>query len=158
MSQARSTPSFTDLGPTSAGASAAARGSSRKRDTKCELLLRRELTRLGLRYRLTTSLPGRPDVIFPGAKVAVFCDGDFWHGRNLDERLSRLEHGHNAAYWVAKIKTNVARDCRVTSELEAAGWLVLRFWEGDLMRRPAELATQVEAAVSARRSGRRPIE
>ncbi len=115
----RITPSFNGLGPSSAKASAAARGSSRKRDTKYERLLRRELTRHGLRYRVTTSLIGRPDVVFAGPKVAVFCDGAFWHGSNLDQRLSRLEGGHNAAYWVAKINTNVARDQRVTSELGA---------------------------------------
>jgi len=154
----RTTPSFAGLGPSSAKASAAARGSSQKRDTKCELLLRRELTRLGLRYRVRTSLPGQPDVVFAGPRVAVFCDGDFWHGRNLDRRLSRLGGGHNGAYWVAKIRTNVARDQRVTSELEAAGWLVLRFWEGDLRCNSAGFAAQVHAAVSARRSARQSIE
>lgn len=85
----------------------------------------------------------------------MFCDGDFWHGRDLDERLSRLRDGHNASYWVAKISTNVVRDRRVTSGLEEAGWLVLRFWEGDLRRSPAEIASQVKAAVLARTSGRK---
>lgn len=154
MSRVRSTPSFADLRPSSGQARAAAQGSSRKRDTKCELLLRRELARLDLRYRVTSVLPGRPDVVFAGPKVAVFCDGDFWHGRNLDRRLGKLGGGHNATYWVAKIKTNVARDQRVTSELEAAGWLVLRFWEGDLRRDAAAIAVQIQAALSARRSAR----
>src|SRR5712692_8436205 len=91
--------------PASERASSAAKASSRKRDTRCELLLRRELWRRGRRFRIDVStLPGRPDVVFPKWKLAVFCDGDFWHGRNLRTRLAQLRRGHNSPYWVAKIR------------------------------------------------------
>lgn len=107
---------------------------------------------MGLRYRLATStrLPGRPDVIFSRAKVAVFCDGDFWHGRDLDARLTRLARGNNAAYWSEKIRGNVARDRRVDAELKAAGWHVMRFWETDIRKDAATAAAQVAAVVSER--------
>jgi DNA mismatch endonuclease, patch repair protein len=144
--------SYIGLKPASARATRSARGASAKRDTKPELKLRAALRAVGLRgYRVdATSLPGRPDVVFTTAKVAVFCDGDFWHGRNLNDRLSKLESGHNAPYWVKKISGNVARDRRQDVELAAAGWFVLRFWESDVHRDPEAIASQVHAAVSQR--------
>jgi DNA mismatch endonuclease (patch repair protein) len=83
--------------------------------------------------------------------VAVFCDGDFWHGRELDERIHKLGRGHNAPYWVAKISSNVARDRRHDEALERDGWLVLRFWETEIARDPAAVAARVAEAVSRRR-------
>jgi len=85
-----------------------------------------------------------------GARVAVFCDGDFWHGRDLRSRLTRLASGHNALYWVAKILANVERDRAKTLQLEAAGWRVLRLWETDILRQPDEAAARVEALLSER--------
>ena len=147
----RRAPSYAGLSPASRRASAAARGSSRKRDTGCEIELRRAMWRLGLRSRLGGSgLPGRPDVVFPAARVAVFCDGDFWHGRRLDARLERLRSGHNATYWIDKIRANVARDRRVDAELDALGWLVLRRWETDIRSDPSAAAAEVAEVVRER--------
>src|SRR5437868_1470095 len=102
------TPRFDGLRASSKRASRAARASSRKKDTRCELALRRALWALGLRYRIAVpDLPGTPDIVFKNSKVAIFCDGDFWHGRNLDARLEKLARGHNAIYWVEKIRRNV---------------------------------------------------
>ncbi len=96
--------------------------------------LRRELWSSGLRYRVDVqSLPGRPDIVLRGARIAIFCDGDFWHGRNLGRRLAALRRGSNAIYWEAKIRRNVARDRLRTRELRAMGWTVLRYWETDLL-------------------------
>jgi DNA mismatch endonuclease (patch repair protein) len=115
--------------------------------------LRSALWRLGLRYRLDASdLPGRPDIVFRREKVVVFCDGDFWHGRELEARLARLARGHNAPYWVAKIQTNTARDRRNDEALRADGWLVLRYWESDVLRESDAIATTVLRAVVARRA------
>jgi DNA mismatch endonuclease (patch repair protein) len=145
-------PRFDGLTATSPATSRIARASSRKRDTKPELILRRQLTRLGLRYRLDRAdLPGRPDIVFPGCRVVVFCDGDFWHGRDLEERVRRLKLGHNAPYWVAKITSNVARDRRHDEALACDGWLVLRFWETDITRDASALASQIAQVVSGRR-------
>lgn len=145
------TPRYTAFTPASARASNAARGASAKRDTQCELVLRRAVFARGLRYRVDVKgLPGRPDLVFSRAKVVVFCDGDFWHGRNLAERIAKLEDGHNAPYWVAKITRNVERDGEQEASLEAEGWLVLRFWESDILKDVARIADDIVAAVKAR--------
>jgi DNA mismatch endonuclease (patch repair protein) len=83
--------------------------------------------------------------------VAVFCDGDFWHGRNLAARLKKLGAGHNAPYWTAKIRKNAERDARHTRQLEADGWLVLRFWESDILDDAEALAFVLADAVRRRR-------
>jgi G:T-mismatch repair DNA endonuclease (very short patch repair protein) len=87
----------------------------------------------------------------PALASLSFCDGDFWHGRNLSERIRRLAQGHNAPYWVEKIKSNVARDRRHDEALAGDGWLVLRFWETDIARDAAALAAQIAEVVSGRR-------
>jgi DNA mismatch endonuclease (patch repair protein) len=96
------------------------------------------------------SLPGRPDIVFPRRRVVVFCDGDFWHGRQLRRRLKRLAKGHNAQYWVAKVQRNVERDRKQQAELERAGWLVLRYWETDILRDPCGVANAAARAIKSR--------
>jgi DNA mismatch endonuclease, patch repair protein len=143
---------FVGLQAASERASRSASAASRKRDTKCERALRQALWRLGLRYRVDVpGLPGRPDIVFLRARVVIFCDGDFWHGRNLEERLRRLGSGHNAPYWVAKIRSNVARDRRHNEALARDGWLVLRFWESDIVRAATALAAEIAELVTLRR-------
>jgi DNA mismatch endonuclease, patch repair protein len=106
------------------------------------------LWKRGLRYRLNVAaLPGRPDIVFVRERVVVFCDGDFWHGRNLVERIAKLNQGHNASYWVAKVQANVARDDRQTRALEAEGWRVVRLWETEIARDVEAAAEVVATAV-----------
>lgn len=151
-----SVPRYTGFTPASPRASKAARGASTKRDTKCEIVLRRAVFARGLRYRVDVKgLPGRPDLVFSRAKVVVFCDGDFWHGKNLTERIAKLKDGHNAPYWVAKITRNVARDREQKASLEAEGWLVLRFWESDILSATAKIADEIKTAVMKRAPVRR---
>jgi DNA mismatch endonuclease (patch repair protein) len=115
-----------------------------RRNTQPELLLRRALWRLGARYRLHfATLPGRPDLVFPSAKLAVFCDGDFWHGRGWQARRRRLARGANAAYWIPKILANRARDRRVSRQLTALGWRVARVWESEILRDPHVVALRL---------------
>jgi DNA mismatch endonuclease (patch repair protein) len=110
------------------------------------------LWRAGHRYRVDAAdLPGRPDVVFRRERVAIFIDGDFWHGRDLAARLAKLKGGHNAPYWVAKISANVDRDARRTAALAGEGWLVLRFWETDILRDPGAIVAKIAAAITARR-------
>lgn len=150
----KTSPSYAGLTPASPTSTAAARGASKKKNTKCELVLRKRLWAAGLRYRVDVcDLPGRPDMVFAGPRVAVFCDGDFWHGRDLQVRLSKLGAGHNSAYWIAKIKRNVERDLRNTAALEADGWLVIRLWETDIMKHPEQATERILEAVEGRRGG-----
>jgi len=114
-------------------------------------MLRSHLWRLGCRYRIDVSnLPGRPDIVFPKARLVVFCDGDFWHGRRWAERRRKLRTGHNADYWVRKIGRNIERDRQNTALLEKAGWTVLRFWEGDILRCCGDVASQILHVLDAR--------
>ncbi|MDR1165388.1 MAG: very short patch repair endonuclease [Deltaproteobacteria bacterium] len=105
-------------------------------NTAPEMALRRALHARGLRYRVNVkNLPGKPDVCFTRARLAVFCDGDYWHGHNwalrglasLEEELSRYPR-----YWRDKISANVRRDRESEARLEASGWTVLRFWASEI--------------------------
>jgi len=119
-----------------------------RRDTVPEVLLRRALHGCGLRFRLPKRrmLPGSPDVVFPGTRVAVFVDGCFWHGC--------AKHGTwpktNAEFWVAKIKRNRQRDREVDAALLSQGWLPVRVWEHELKTDPTDAAQRVWAYVRSR--------
>jgi DNA mismatch endonuclease, patch repair protein len=118
----------------------------RGRDTSPELCLRNLLHRAGLRYRThSVALPGRPDVVFVSARVAVFVHGDFWHGWHFSQWRAKL-----GAYWQAKIERNRARDRRNVRSLRQAGWVVLTIWEHQLERNPATCAERVAEAVQRR--------
>lgn len=95
-------------------------------------------------------LLGCPDVVFPKEKVIVFCDGDFWHGRNAVTRFRRLAKGHNSSYWRKKLRSNIERDRRVDKALRRAGWSVLRLWETDILNAPDDAAEQVLKRVRTR--------
>ena len=108
----------------------------KQKDTEPELLLRRKLWSSGFRYRKNyTKLPGKPDIVFISKKVAVFCDGDYWHGHNwavrgyssLEQELSRYSD-----FWREKILRNIARDEKNNSLLSEMGWTVVRLWESDI--------------------------
>jgi len=117
------------------------------RDTSCELKLRRELHARGLRFRLQAKdLPGKPDVVFRRARVAVFVDGAFWHGHPERCRLPAT----NRAYWEAKIERNRRRDERVTGELRVMGWRPVRLWDFEVEASPARCAARVERVVRNR--------
>lgn len=115
-------------------------------NTSPEWMLRRELWRRGFRYRLHARTPvGRPDLVFSGARVAVFIDGCFWHGcpghyvrpRTRDE------------FWSSKLRENVERDSRQTVELERLGWRVCRLWEHEVWEDVADAVNRVSTAVTA---------
>ena len=108
----------------------------KSKNTKPELCLRKALWNRGMRFRVNyKQLTGKPDIVFTRAKIAVFCDGDFWHGHNwairglldLDEELS-----HYDDYWKSKILANIQRDKKTTALLENQGWTVIRVWESQI--------------------------
>ena len=143
MTRARAAPSFDTLRPASERASKAKQQCTSK-GTKPEVLLRRKLWGMGYRYRLhARDLPGKPDLVFRRQRVAVFVDGDFWHGRDWEHRRQRLASGHNAAYWHSKIAYNIERDAKHTAELQRTGWRVLRLWETDIRKSPDDAARRV---------------
>lgn len=111
--------------------------SIRSSENRVERALRSELFALGLRFRKNvSSMPGKPDIVFPRFRTVVFVDGDFWHGRIYRERgmraLTALFKTPNRSYWTSKILRNVKRDKQVERALGEAGWTFLRFWESDV--------------------------
>lgn len=140
-------PSYNGLRPASASASKTGRG-NRGSDTQPEILLRRALWKRGARYRVHyKGLIGRPDIVFVRQQVAIFCDGDFWHGRSWDERKARLARGSNPGYWIAKIERNIYRDGQVDEALRDQGWRVIRFWESDIRKSPDAVAEEILDAI-----------
>lgn len=116
----------------------------RGKDTKAELLFRKALSTevypKGFRYRLHyKKIIGSPDVVFVSRKIAIFIDGDFWHGRRYgkDGKTMRKK------FWRDKIETNIRRDRRVTRQLKKLGWTVLRFWETDVKKDPEKSVGRV---------------
>jgi DNA mismatch endonuclease (patch repair protein) len=109
----------------------------RGRDTGPEIVLRRALWALGLRYRLANPLPGKPDLVFVRERVSVFVDGCFWHG--CPDHGARPKT--NKAFWHRKLSANLRRDRRVERQLRANGWRVIRVWEHEI-RRDAEKAAR----------------
>jgi DNA mismatch endonuclease (patch repair protein) len=146
-------PRYSEFRPSSDVSSRAMRA-NRNRDTRPEVLLRRALWTTGVRYRKNVSgLCGKPDLVFPRARIVVFCDGDFWHGRNWESLRPKLERRANAAYWVQKIAANRGRDRRTRAVLRRAGWRVIALWEGDVRRDPTEAAAIIREALRSRPTG-----
>jgi DNA mismatch endonuclease (patch repair protein) len=140
-------PSFRGFTPSSPAASRVMRA-NRSNGGHAEQLLRSAIWRRGLRFRTHAArLPGKPDLVFGAAKVCVFCDGDFWHGRDWPVLRRLLKRRANAAYWIPKIAKNMARDREQARQLKALGWTVLRFWEGDILKDPDAIVQFVHATV-----------
>lgn len=101
------------------------------KDTSIELIFRKALWKKGIRYRKNyNKLIGKPDLAITKYKIAIFCDGDFWHGKNINN----IRVHHNKDYWQTKIQKNMQRDQFVNNELLLQGWYVLRFWETDIRK------------------------
>ena len=100
----------------------------KSKETSIEIALRKALWNQGIRYRKNyKALPGKPDIAITKYKIAVFCDSDYWHGYDWENRSQRIKS--NRDYWIPKIERNMQRDREVTELLEKQGWVVLRFWE-----------------------------
>jgi DNA mismatch endonuclease (patch repair protein) len=118
----------------------------KSKNTRPERVLGTAMWHLGLRYRKHYRMRGRPDFVFVKSKIAVFCDGDFWHGnnwalrglKNLKEELKQYD-----SFWATKIKTNVKRDQKVNKMLKEAGWIIVRFWESEILKNPGKCAQNV---------------
>lgn len=99
--------------------------------TQIEKLLAKVLWKNGLRYRKNDkTVFGKPDFTFKGLKIAVFCDSEFWHGKDWEQR--KYDFKSNQAFWIAKIERNIQRDKVVNERLKEDGWTVLRFWGKDI--------------------------
>lgn len=118
----------------------------KNKDSRIERMLCSELWSRGLRYRKNvTTMLGKPDIVFKGKKVAVFCDSEFWHGYDWENRCNDFKS--NRDFWIPKIERNIQRDKEVTAELVRQGWTVLRFWGKEIGKNTKGCADKIEKAV-----------
>ena len=118
----------------------------RSKDTKIEVMFRRALWHSGIRYRKNyTALPGKPDIAITKHKIAVFCDGEFWHGKDWDIAKDKLHTRRD--FWVEKIERTIDRDNSVDRRLARLGWTVLRFWGGDIEKNLDQCVAEVKEAI-----------
>lgn len=144
------------LGPRDREVTSRMMAAVRGKDSKAELALRRALYARGLRYRLhARDVTGRPDLVIRSRRLAVFVDGDFWHGNeHLRRGLPSLADlfPTRTEWWVAKIERNMQRDREVDKALTAQGWTVVRIWESDVLQNPEQAADKVLTALKSGRS------
>lgn len=131
----------------------------RSNDTKIEVLLRKALWNRGYRYRKNyRDLPGKPDIALTKYKIAIFCDGEFFHGKDWEVLRPRLEKSNNSEYWISKISKNRKRDDEVNKKLLFMGWTVIRFLGNDIKNNTDECIKVIDEAVFEIKLGQNDIE
>ena len=121
----------------------------KNRDSAIEIALRKELWSRGLRYRKNVkTILGKQDIAFIGKKIAVFCDSEFWHGFDWENKKHEIKSRQE--FWIPKIERTMERDIEVTQALKEQGWLVLRFWGNEIKKNCSACADQIERAFRER--------
>lgn len=120
----------------------------KNKDTSIELKLRKALWAKGYRYRKNyEKIPGKPDIVITKYRIAVFCDSEFFHGKDWEVLQPQLSKGKNGDFWINKISENMKRDDDVNKALNAMGWTVIRFWGKDIMKKTDECIRVIEEAI-----------
>ena len=120
----------------------------RSKDTNIEIKLRKALWNKGYHYRKNDNrLPGKPDIVLTKYKIAIFCDSEFFHGKDWEVLKPRIERGDNSEYWLNKISRNRERDDEVNKRLLYEGWTVIRFWGKDIKKNVDECVKVVEETI-----------
>lgn len=118
------------------------------KDTKIEIKLRKALWSRGYRYRKNyKELPGKPDIVLTKYRIAIFCDSEFFHGKDFDSLKEQLSKSKNSSFWIEKIQKNIDHDIEIEKTLSAAGWKVLRFWGKDISKNTDECIKVIEEAI-----------
>ena len=119
-----------------------------EKDTKIELVLRKILREHGYGYRKNwAELPGKPDIVLTKYKIAIFCDSEFFHGKDWEILKLRLEKGKNPDYWIKKIERNRSRDFETDKKLLFLGYTVIHFWGQDIKKHTDECIQAIEEAI-----------
>lgn len=120
----------------------------KSQNTSIELMLRKALWKKGFRYRKNyKGLPGTPDIVLTKYKIVIFCDGEFFHGKNWEVLRPRLEKGKNSEYWIKKITKNLNRDDEINKRLIFMGWTVIRFWGDEIIKNTDECVKVIEETI-----------
>ena len=118
------------------------------KDTSIEVKLGKELWSRGYSYRKNyNELPGKPDIAITKYRIAIFCDSEFFHGKDWEVLKPRLQKGDNAEYWIPKIQRNRERDDEINKKLLFLGWTVIRFWGRDIMKKTDECVKVIEETI-----------
>lgn len=118
------------------------------KETSIEVILRKALWAKGYRYRKNyKELPGSPDIVFIRYKIAIFCDGEFFHGKDWEVLKPRLERGNNSEFWINKISRNRERDDEINKRLLFEGWTVIRFWGDEIKKHTDECVKVIEETI-----------
>lgn len=121
------------------------------KDTKIEVILRKALWHKGYRYRKNyRNLPGTPDIVLTKYKIAIFCDGEFFHGKDWDQLRAKLEKSNNSEFWIRKIERNREHDDEINKKLFLMGWTVVRFWGKDIKNNTDECVKVIEEIIFER--------
>ena len=122
----------------------------KNKDSNIEVILRCALYRKGYRYRKNyTKVYGKPDIVFTKEKIAVFCDSEFWHGYDWENR--KLDFKSRQDFWIPKIERNMERDKEVNQQLQSEGYIVLRYWGKQIKKELETVIAEIEQAIIARR-------
>lgn len=120
----------------------------KSKDTKIEVTLRKALWNKGYRYRKNYSkLAGKPDIVLTKYKIAIFCDSEFFHGKNWEVLKPQLQKGNNSDFWIQKISKNMERDIEINKKLLFDGWTVIRFWGKDIIKDTEECIKVIEETI-----------
>ncbi len=120
----------------------------KNKDTKIEIKLRKALWEKGYRYRKNyKELPGKPDIVLTKYRIVIFCDSEFFHGKDWEVLKPQLYRGKNADFWINKISKNMQRDEEINRRLLYMGWTVIRFWGKDITKNVEECVKVVEEAI-----------
>ena len=120
----------------------------RSKNTSIEVILRKALWKKGYRYRKNyKGLPGNPDIVLTKYKIAIFCDGEFFHGKDWEVLKPRLEKSNNSEYWINKISRNCERDDEINKKLLFEGWTVIRFWGKDIKKNTEECIKVIDEII-----------
>lgn len=120
----------------------------RSQNTKIEVILRKTLWHKGYRYRKNyKELPGKPDIVLTKYKIAIFCDGEFFHGKDWEVLRPKLERSNNSEFWINKISRNRERDDEINKQLLFMGWTVIRFWGNDIIKSLDECVKVIEETI-----------
>ena len=118
------------------------------KDTKIEVILRKALWAKGYRYRKNCKdIPGKPDIVLTKYKIAIFCDSEFFHGKDWEVLKPRLEKSNNSEFWINKISRNREHDDEINKKLLYMGWTVIRFWGADFMKNTDECVRVIEETI-----------
>lgn len=118
----------------------------RSSGTLIEIKLAKALWHKGYRYRKNCkNIIGKPDIVLRKYKIAIFCDSEFWHGKDFDKTIRRIST--NKKFWKLKIKRNIERDFLVTQKLQNEGWAVLRFWAEDINKNLSDCLLTIEKSI-----------